>query len=212
MKKLIFILLFSAFSQGVFADTLTITTYYPAPYGAYRQLASQTLGVGDNNNDNVLNANDAPNPNDPNQFGDVWIRGKVGIGTTTPQARLEVNKTLRLTPRADLPFLCNSDAVAGSVYYDDSGNKAFQYCNGTKWKKLGSAQLGSSGKTRLTTLSYGEWDFRCKNTAIKDNPIDCPPGSVLTGIEITKIDHCPESCHFGGAGIKKISLICRPLE
>jgi len=72
-----------AFGQETFA----LITYYPAPFGIYQRLVTQTLGVGDMNN-NGIGADDAPdtiaNP------GDVWIAGDVGIGTTTPQSTLSV--------------------------------------------------------------------------------------------------------------------------
>jgi len=75
--------------SSVFAqETITITTYYPAPFGIYRQLVTTTLGVGDNNGDGAINGADAPNPG--TNPGDVWIAGRTGIGTTDPQARLVV--------------------------------------------------------------------------------------------------------------------------
>ncbi|MCM8774615.1 MAG: hypothetical protein NC820_07810, partial [Candidatus Omnitrophica bacterium] len=64
-----------AFAQ----ESITLTTYYPAPLGVYNRLEAQSLGVGDNNNDGTINITDVPN-----NPGDVWIRGNVGIGTTNP--------------------------------------------------------------------------------------------------------------------------------
>ena len=57
-------------------DTLTITTYYPSPYGVYNRLQTNSLGVGDNNSNGMLDSGDVPTT-----AGDVWIKGKVGIGT-----------------------------------------------------------------------------------------------------------------------------------
>jgi len=72
-----------AFGQETFA----LITYYPAPFGIYQRLVTQTLGVGDMNN-NGIGADDVPDPiANP---GDVWIAGDVGIGTTTPQSTLSV--------------------------------------------------------------------------------------------------------------------------
>ena len=79
------------FSSFVYADEqITITTYYPSPYGSYNSLQTYKLGVGDNNGDNNLTSADVPINN-----GDVWISGKVGIGTGTPVpgAKLHVLST-----------------------------------------------------------------------------------------------------------------------
>ena len=77
----IFGLCVSGFPQ----ETLTITTYYPSPFGSYDKLQAWSFGVGDNNGSGGLDAGDVPNTH-----GDVWIDGSVGIGTTTPQNPLDV--------------------------------------------------------------------------------------------------------------------------
>lgn len=81
----------SLISLGFSEDTLTITTYYPSPYGSYRQLQAYSLGVGDNNNSGSLDNGDIP----PNP-GDVWIRGSLSIGTTNTGNTLYVNGGIRV--------------------------------------------------------------------------------------------------------------------
>lgn len=77
------------------AEEITITTYYPSPYGSYNQLQASTLGVGDNNVSGGLDSGDVPDPaTDP---GDVWISGNVGIGTMAPTQALDVNGTVNAT-------------------------------------------------------------------------------------------------------------------
>lgn len=71
-----FLLASSSFAQ----ENIAITTYYPSPSGAYNRLQTNTLGVGDNDNDGQLTDNDIPATR-----GDVWIKGKVGIGTNNPE-------------------------------------------------------------------------------------------------------------------------------
>ncbi|MDD5568157.1 MAG: hypothetical protein PHY88_03010, partial [Candidatus Omnitrophica bacterium] len=47
-KFLYIIIAFAFFLSPVFAeDTLTITTYYPSPYGVYRELRAKRIAIGD---------------------------------------------------------------------------------------------------------------------------------------------------------------------
>jgi hypothetical protein len=73
----------AAFSQE---ESITFTTYYPAPYGVYNKALTGSLGVGDNNSSGGLDSGDVPATS-----GDAWIKGKVGIGTTNPQSRLHIS-------------------------------------------------------------------------------------------------------------------------
>jgi len=83
--KFLFIFIFGFFSLSFAEESITITTYYPSPYGSYNSLQTNMLGVGDNSGDGNLTSADVPaSP------GDVWIQGNVGIGTTGPQAKLHV--------------------------------------------------------------------------------------------------------------------------
>ena len=88
LLKSVFLISFLLFicASGVFAtEEITITTYYPSPYGSYNSLQTDKLGVGDNNGDGAWTSADVPVTT-----GDVWIKGKVGIGTMTPGYKLEV--------------------------------------------------------------------------------------------------------------------------
>src|SRR4030043_2180034 len=71
-------------------ETITLTTYYPAPFGVYQRLVTNTLGVGDTNVSGTVDANDGPNPAVAGQEGDVWVAGNVGIGTRQPYNKLHV--------------------------------------------------------------------------------------------------------------------------
>jgi hypothetical protein len=60
----------------------------------------------------------------------VTSAGNVGIGTTTPNFRLEIDSSLRLVPTSTVPT-----ASAGAMYYDNATNKLKLY-DGTSWVDL----------------------------------------------------------------------------
>ncbi|UCC95184.1 MAG: hypothetical protein JSW40_00095 [Candidatus Omnitrophota bacterium] len=80
------------FAQEDEGGTISLTTYYPAPYGVYDRLFTGALGVGDNAAIEGLDASDAPDPEIVAQQGDVWITGNVGIGIEEPQNNPPQNK------------------------------------------------------------------------------------------------------------------------
>ena len=61
------------------------------------------------------------------------VSGKVGIGTSSPAAKLEVSSVMRLTP-SDSPGPCD-ETTKGSLYFNGSGNRPC-YCNGTDWVRM----------------------------------------------------------------------------
>ena len=94
MQKSIFLVIFVfALLNLCFAadESITITTYYPSPYGSYGSLQANKFGVGDNNGDGLFTAADVPTTS-----GNVWIKGNVGIGIS-PAYKLDVNGTMRAT-------------------------------------------------------------------------------------------------------------------
>lgn len=105
------ILLFSTIVLA--AEEITITTYYPSPYGSYSSLQTDKLGVGDNDGDGSLTSADVPATT-----GYVWIKGLVGIGTTTPPSgqQLEVNGNVKA-----LAFIATVSG-AGAYKYNTSSN------------------------------------------------------------------------------------------
>ncbi len=83
---LLFISVLVLLAPVVFAEDVTITTYYPSPYGSYSALFTDKLGVGDNNGDSNFTVADVPA-----NTGEVWIKGSVGIGVVSPVYKLQVN-------------------------------------------------------------------------------------------------------------------------
>ena len=70
----------ATYPQATNEETMTITTYYPAPYGVYNELRSKRMAIGDA----YYNAATVP-INDP---ADLLVEGNVGIGTTAPTYNL----------------------------------------------------------------------------------------------------------------------------
>ncbi|MFA5150875.1 MAG: tail fiber domain-containing protein [Candidatus Omnitrophota bacterium] len=69
---------------GLAEDTLTITTYYPSPYGVYREMRSQRMAIGDSyiDHDNYTWEESDGDGGEIDYAADLVVEGNVGIGTT----------------------------------------------------------------------------------------------------------------------------------
>jgi|GEM_PF-2448361 len=76
--SLFLLLIFGIFSSFFAEEKITLTTYYPAPYGIYKELRSNQMAVGSTYRNNSLSD------------GNLIVSGNVGIGTPSPKARLHV--------------------------------------------------------------------------------------------------------------------------
>ena len=87
-------------------ETLTLETYYPAPYGIYNEFTTtgQTVLATEG--------------------------GYVGIGTTAPGAKLEVNGGVKIGDDRT----CNS-AKAGTMRYSAAAN-LMEYCDSSAWTRV----------------------------------------------------------------------------
>jgi hypothetical protein len=119
VKRMSYVLLMSfiyltAIPKLANTENLVITTYYPAPYGGYVSLLTTN---------NTWLARDA---------------GKVGIGTSNPQYKLDVNGDIRITGK--LYEVC-------SWRWDD-GSYKWHYC------AAGEKIVGFAGKNWTTEPAY----------------------------------------------------------
>lgn len=73
-------------STFVFAEEITITTYYPSPYGVYRELRAQRTAIGDNYIDGANYTWEAADGDggEVDYRADLVVEGNVGIGTVNP--------------------------------------------------------------------------------------------------------------------------------
>jgi len=78
------------FSLSFCDEQLTITTYYPSPYGSYAEIKAQRMAIGDAYIDSSYcwGAGCGANVIDAN--ADLVVQGNVGIGTPTPGAQLHI--------------------------------------------------------------------------------------------------------------------------
>src|SRR3989338_1182619 len=101
MAKIIFPLTISLFINLIFPlssfaqteeETLTITTYYPAPYGVYNEMRAKRMAVGTNYYNGSAYPWDTGGGCAGNEIcnADLVVQGNVGIGTTSPTAKLRV--------------------------------------------------------------------------------------------------------------------------
>jgi len=82
----------SSFSQTE-EETLTITTYYPAPYGVYNEMRAKRMAVGANYYNGSAfpwNTGGVCMGNEICKNTDLVVQGRVGIGTTRPANKLDV--------------------------------------------------------------------------------------------------------------------------
>lgn len=137
MKKISFVFVLScvifissAFSQ----ETLTITTYYPAPFGVYQELRARRIAIGDNYHTSAFcwppEVCAAANQFDAN--ADLAVEGNVGIGTTSPRGNLEVNNTIMLTPTVN-----PNSSLEGTFYYNSNQHRFLYRSNTGAWLPFG---------------------------------------------------------------------------
>lgn len=86
-KSGIFLFLIFVFTPLSFAEDITITTYYPSPYGSYRDVRAQHMGIGDTYSDpSQYYWTDGGTPGNVDDSTSLIVEGNVGMGTTTPQS------------------------------------------------------------------------------------------------------------------------------
>jgi len=154
MKARILIVLLSAIFIGIpmiiFAqqEQITITTYYPSPYGNYRELRAQRMAIGDTYvvGSSYCWEGTCTTTIDPNAV--LVVEGNVGIGTTSPGARLDVNGQIRIR---------GGGPAAGRVLTSDASGLA-------TWQ----ASTSSIGPLAIAGMRHGETGYQaCSRVAAR---------------------------------------------
>lgn len=130
-------LILAAVAVGAFAirlssETLTLATTYPAPVGVYNQIVT-TGNAGTVPADTTLarsagNVVLAPSTN---------ANGRVGVGTSAPQAKLDVNGSFRAGPLSADPA-----AADGAIYYNSAMKRLRLYSDGA-WTDINRGSQGA---------------------------------------------------------------------
>ncbi len=85
---------FGLFYFAFAAEEITITTYYPSPYGSYKELRTQRMAIGASYydgsaycwGDSIVGTCSQIDPGTPTPDVDLIIEGIVAIGTATPSS------------------------------------------------------------------------------------------------------------------------------
>jgi hypothetical protein len=166
-------LVFLLFYIYTFAEeSITITTYYPSPYGVYNELQTNKFAVGDTNVSGGLDSGDQPPAN----------------------GQLYTARSVIFKPQSSLPAF---DAREGELVYSDTDNKFYHY-DGSSWVAQGGGTavmtLSCAWGTDYSAGPGRGWDGSCA-------PPSCPSGwtSAATYSEPLSVA-CPGgNCNWGYA-------------
>jgi len=134
-------------------ETLTITTYYPSPYGSYKELRANQIAIGSAYGDVTAN---------PLVDGNLIVSGNVGIGTTNPGAKLDVRGQIRITGGnpGNGRVLTSDDNGMGTWQGGASVRDCvFVTCQGAdvSSKCTNTCPAGKSAVTSIYISSYSYW-------------------------------------------------------
>ena len=119
-------------TPSAFAGKVELTTYYPSPMGEYKNL----------------------NSTEDSNF--ATTSGNVGIGTTDPKNKFDVNGDIKVGASNSASITCASDQE-GSLRYN-SASKLIEYCNGTNYVTVGGGPKPTARRSvhkRAAIMSLG---------------------------------------------------------
>lgn len=189
-------------AANVFSETLSITTSYPSPTGIYNQLIT-TGNAAAAPKDTILNRNAGNTLLVPSATN---AAGKVGIGTSDPQAALDVAGVIRAGPVVS-GAACTQ--IGGVGYIAATGEPA--YCSASRvWAGAGGCNCrpwadgacaasgcatGTKSQTRICLPTNCAPEFQCVAVTA------CTPGSwVSIGYTVGNgppYPACPSSPPYG---------------
>ena len=119
----------SAFSEEpTNTETITLTTYYPAPFGVYNEMQANRMAVGDTDESGGLDGADQPDAD----------------------GQLYTARSIIYKPQSFLPI---SDAKEGELVYNDSDASLYLNVGGGGWVKQ---EAGEAGVGKICYIKYND--------------------------------------------------------
>ena len=169
----IVVMIFS-FSISIFAseEKLTLTTYYPSPYGDYKELKAYRMKIGATYTSAAMTDSDN---------GELWVEGPVGIGTTSPGEKLHIqgpadvvlridSKSSGNDPKVILTDANNPSGEGLTITYDSSvGDTYFNnvYTSSTGAFHFQRGAFTAGGTDLVTLLTNGNVGIGTANPGAK---------------------------------------------
>ncbi|MCK9431654.1 MAG: tail fiber domain-containing protein [Candidatus Omnitrophica bacterium] len=158
------------FPVFLFAEEITVTTYYPSPYGVYSELRAKKMAIGDDYIDsgNYTWETVDGDGGEVDLNTDLIVEGNVGIGKAIPEAKLEVNQGMSnydeafTSPHINLGTsnTVNNTGFVG-ITYDASTTANYGWSSGALRSDSGqssfvwkyhSASVGGTERMRIDNL------------------------------------------------------------
>lgn len=170
MKKVVFALLvvLTMAMRVVYAqETLTISTYYPSPYGSYNELQTNRLAVGDTDGDGVFTDADQPT-----RDGDIRLK---------PQPN----------PTGSWPA-----GATGQVTYSLADRAIYHY-DGAQWIGPWISGMHCGVVAFFADGSQANQAVRCFGYTPSRAPVPCttPPCGCPTGFTLAGGDYDSDGSH-----------------
>jgi len=202
-------------------ETLTITSYYPSPYGSYNELRAKRIAIGDNYINTTTYTWEATDGDggEVDYLADLIVEGRVGIGTVTPTVPLHVTGTstgaVRIVDGNQASgYVLTSDANGVGKWQASSGGTSYTYyCYNSTYTSMfgvvmastGTPQCTDSGGTRgycpagyTQKLALGSWGI-CAAGVLTYYGYFLPPSGSCGTVNISGTDFAAAAVVYGTA-------------
>jgi len=158
-------LLFSLIPSYAEDEKITITTFYPSPYGVYKELATDGLKVGETY---------SGVGNTPPTSG-LIVEGNVGIGTQNPQVALEVSRDANAGVNP-IVKIRNSRGSSDDVSYLDFATGSETDGSEIRSRIAGYVESGGQGQIQFYTKGNGTSFSSTPDMTVKEGNVQLKGG------------------------------------